>query len=127
MKISRTPNEISMSLSHTIERILHKFDSYNSKPIFISNDSSISLKKNTSEPVFQLKYSQFIGSLLYIFNKTKPDISYAAGRLSRYNSNPNREYWTTLERVFRYLRGTIGYYLTYIRYPDIIEGYNDAN
>jgi len=92
MKISRTPNEISMSLSHTIERILHKFDSYNSKPIFISNDSSISLKKNTSEPVFQLKYSQFIGSLLYISNRIRPDISYAIGRLSRYTRNPNREH-----------------------------------
>jgi len=32
MKISRTPNEISLSLSHSIERMLHMFDFYNSKP-----------------------------------------------------------------------------------------------
>ena len=85
------------------------------------------MKKNTSEPVSQLKYSQLIGSLLYIFNRTRPDISYAVDRLSRYTSNPGREYWTALERVFRYLRSTIGYCLTYIEYPDVIEGYNDGN
>ena len=42
-------------------------------------------------------------------------------------SNPSREHWTVLERVFRSLRDTIGYYLTYTEYPDVIEGYSDAN
>jgi len=49
------------------------------------------------ELVSQLEYSQLICSLLYIFNRTKPGISYAVGRLSRYTSNPNTEYWTALE------------------------------
>ena len=77
MKIFRIPNEISLSLAHSIERKLYKFDFYNTKLIFTFYDSSIALKKNTSEPVSQLKYSQLIGSLLYIFNRNKPDISYA--------------------------------------------------
>ena len=77
MKIFKTPNGISLSLSHSIERILHKFDFYNSKPISIPYDSSIALKKNMGESVSQLKYSQLIGSLLYISNRTRPDISYA--------------------------------------------------
>jgi len=47
--------------------------------------------------------------------------------LSRYISNSRREHWTALERVLRYLRGAIGYCLTYIGYPDVIEGYSDAN
>ena len=54
MKISRIPNEISLSLAHNIERI------YNSKPISTLYDSSISLKKNMGEHVSQLKYSQLI-------------------------------------------------------------------
>jgi len=91
IKISRTPNGIAMSVSHNIERILHKFDFYNSKPISTPYDSSIPLKKNTGEPMSQLEYSQLIGSLLYIFNKTRPDISHAVGKLSRYTtSNPSR-------------------------------------
>jgi len=47
--------------------------------------------------------------------------------LSRYTSNPSKEHWTILEIVFRYLRGTIGYCLTYIGYPDVIKGCRDAN
>jgi len=68
-----------------------------------------------------------IGSLLYISNRTRPDISYVVSRLSRYTSIPSREHWIALERVFRYLRGTIGYSLTYTEYPNIIKGYSDAN
>jgi len=68
--------------------MLHKFDFYNSKPISIPYDSSIALKKNTDEHVSQLKYSQVIGSLLYISNRTRPNIFYAVGRLSKYTSNP---------------------------------------
>jgi len=83
MKIIRTPDGISLSLAHNIEIILHKFDFYNSKPISTPYDSSIALKKNTSEPVSQLKYSQLKGSLLYIFNRIRPDISYATCRLNR--------------------------------------------
>ena len=84
MKISKTSNRTSLILAHSIERMLHKFEFYNSKPISTPYDSSIALKKNTGEPVSQLKYSQLIGSLLYISYRTRPDISYAAGKLSRY-------------------------------------------
>jgi len=100
---------------------------FTTKPIFTPYDSSIVLKKNTGELVSQLKYSQLIGSLLYISNRIRPDISYAIDGLSWYTNNPSREHWTELERVFRYLRGTIGYCLTYTRYPNIIKEYSDAN
>ena len=63
MKISRTPNGISLSLAHIIKRMLHKSDFYNTKSISIPYDFSIALKKNTGESVSQLKYSQLICSL----------------------------------------------------------------
>ena len=69
IKISRTPDRISLSLSHSIERMLHKFNFYDSKPISTPFDSSIALKKNTGEPVSQLNYSQLIDSLIYISNR----------------------------------------------------------
>jgi len=61
----------------------------------------------------QVKYSQLISSLLYVSNRTRLDIAYTVGRLIWYTINPNKEYQTALERVFRYLRGIIGYYLIY--------------
>src|SRR5436190_23800965 len=100
IKISRTSNKISLSLSHSIEKMLHKFEFCNSKPISTPYDSSIALKKNLGEPVYQLKYSQLIGSLLYISKRTRPYISYAVSGLSRYTSNPSKEHWTALEREY---------------------------
>jgi len=41
MKISKTSDGISLSLAHIIERMLHKFDFYNFKPISIPYNSSI--------------------------------------------------------------------------------------
>jgi len=92
MKIFKISNGISLILAHSIERILYKFDFNNSKPIFTPYDYSIALKKNTGEPMSQLKNSQLICLLLYIFNKTRLDISYAVGRLNKYTNNPSREY-----------------------------------
>ena len=63
IKISKSSDGISLSLAHNTERMLHKFDFYNSKSIYTPYDSSIPLK-NTGEPVSQLKYSQLIGSLI---------------------------------------------------------------
>jgi len=51
--------------------------------------------------VSQLKYFQLINLLLYISNRTRPDISNAMGRLSSYTNNPSREHLTALKRVFQ--------------------------
>jgi len=83
--------------------MLHKIDFFKCKYVSTLTDSSIALKKNTGKPVSQLEYSQLISSLLYLSNMTRLDITYVISRLNRYTSNPNREHWTALERVFRYL------------------------
>ena len=46
---------------------------------------------------------------MYLMNCTKPDIAYAVGRLSRYTQSPNKDHWTVVRRVLKYLRGTINY------------------
>ena len=92
MKKSMDHRGISLSLSHNIEKILHKYDFYHCKSISTPYDSLVSLKKNKGDPVSQLKYFQLIGSLLYVSNKTRPDIAYAVGKLSRHSSNNSIEY-----------------------------------
>ncbi|KAI3503229.1 hypothetical protein L1887_31668 [Cichorium endivia] len=56
-----------------------------------------------------------------------PDLAFAIIRLSRYTSNPSVEHWKSITRVLRYLRYTRTYGLHYTRYPEVIEGYSDAN
>jgi hypothetical protein len=58
---------------------------------------------------------------------TRSDISYAVSKLSRFVSNPGDDHWCALERVLRYLKGTISYGIHYTGYPRVLEGYCDAN
>jgi hypothetical protein len=74
-----------------------------------------------------LRYSQIIGSLMYLASATRLDISFATSKLSRFTSNPGNAHWCAPEHVMRYLRGTTTYGLHYTRYLDVLEGYSDAN
>ena len=64
---------------------------------------------------------------MYLMNCTRLDLAYVVSRLSKYTSNPGKSHWTTIIRVLRYLRHTQNYGLHYMRYPAVLEGYNDAN
>jgi hypothetical protein len=85
------------------------------------------LRKNKNEPTDQLRYSQIVGSLMYLASATRPDISFAMSKLSRFMSNPGIDLWHALERVMRYLCDTISYEIHYLGHPAVLEGYSDAN
>jgi hypothetical protein len=42
-------------------------------------------------------------------------------------SNPGDDHWHALERVLRYLKGTMSYEIHYSGHPAVLEGYSDAN
>jgi hypothetical protein len=56
-----------------------------------------------------------------------PDILSAVSKLSRFVSNPRDNHWCALERVLRYLKGTMSLGIHYTGYPIVLEGYYDAN
>ena len=62
---------------------------------------------------------------MYLMNCTR--LAYAVGRLSRYTQSPNKDHWTIVRRVLKYLRGTINYGLCYSGFPSVLERFSDAN
>jgi len=58
-------------------------------------------------------YLSAVGGLMWLATQTRPDIAYACGVLSRFSSNPNPSHWTAVKHLFRYLKGTLDYKLTY--------------
>ena len=42
-------------------------------------------------------------------------------------SNPGTDHWHALERVMRYLAGTMSYEIHYSGHPAMLEGYSDSN
>ncbi|GJY43905.1 zinc finger, CCHC-type containing protein [Tanacetum coccineum] len=127
IKIKRENKGIVITQSHYIEKILKKFNREDCSPVSTPMDPVEKLKPNTGKPVDQLEYSRAIGCLMYAMTSTRPDIAYAVGRLSRFTSNPSRQHWQAITRVFKYLKGTMNYGLSYMGYPSVLEGYSDAS
>nr|GEW03568.1 zinc finger, CCHC-type [Tanacetum cinerariifolium] len=126
IKIKRENKGIVVTQSHYIKKILKKFNhedcSSMSTPIGLVEN----IKLNTGKPVDQLEYSRAIGCLMYAMTSSRPDIAYEVDRLSRFTSNPSRQHWHAITRVFKYLKGTINYGLSYIGYPRVLEAYSDV-
>ena len=99
-----------------MEKVLSRFDYIDSKLSPTPYDPSVMLRKNRKIAKDQLRYSQIIGSLMYLASATRPDISFAVSKLSRFMSNPGTDHWHALERVMRYLAGTMSYGIHYSRH-----------
>lgn len=71
-------------------------------------------------------YQELIGSLLYLSTGTRPDLSFAVGRLSRYVAAPTADHMAAAKTVLRYLCGTPDLSLMYRGSGELI-GYCDAD
>ena len=60
-----------------------------------------------------IPYASAVGSLIYVMLCTRPDICFAVGMVSRYQSNPDPEHWITANHILKYLRRTKDYMLIY--------------
>jgi hypothetical protein len=127
IKLTKSEDGITLNQSHYAEKILSRFGFEECKISPTPYDVSIKLRKFKGEEKDQLRYSQIIGSLMYLVGATRPDISYAVSKLSRFTSNQGDDHWKALERVLRYLRGTTSFGIHYSRYPPSLEGYSDSN
>nr|GEX95856.1 zinc finger, CCHC-type [Tanacetum cinerariifolium] len=127
IKIKRENKGIVITQSHYIEKILKKSNRDDCFSMSTPMDLVEKLKPNTGKLVDQLEYSRAIGCLMYAMTSTRPDIAYLIGRLSRFTSNHSRQHSKAITRVFKYLRGTMNYGLSYVGYPSVLEAYSDAS
>jgi hypothetical protein len=100
--------------------MLENFGMADCKPVSTPMNPGITLTKSMGPPPdapedrkFRSTYLSAVGSLLYLSTMTRPDISYAVGVLARFNSNPGQQHWTAVKHLFRYIKGTLDYKLTF--------------
>jgi hypothetical protein len=84
------------------------------------------------EDMSRVPYASAFSSLMYAMVCARLGIAHAVGVLSRYMSKLGKEHWTTIKRVFRYLRGTASYGLCYQGRPVLdrvldIHGFVDVD
>lgn len=77
----------------------------------------------------EFPYRQAIGSLMYFMIGTRPDLAYIVGMLSRFMERPQIEHWNAVKRIFRYLKGTTNYGISFgLNTNDAnVIGYSDAD
>ncbi|KAK6149390.1 hypothetical protein DH2020_016915 [Rehmannia glutinosa] len=98
---------LALSQASYIDKILAKFNMENSK--------------KGSLPF------RHVGSLMYAMLCTRPDICYAVGVVSRYQSNPGEEHWVAVKHILKYLRRTRDYMLVYSSGSLETIGYTDSD
>ena len=128
IKLLREGNgEVTLVQSHYVKKVLNHFGYSECTPSPTPYDPNVLLRKNRRIAHDQLRYYQIVGSLMYLASATRPDISFAVSKLSRFVLNLGDTHWQALERVLRYLKRTMSYDIHYTRYPRVLEGYCDAN
>jgi hypothetical protein len=127
IKVIKGENWITLTQSRYVEKVLSHFGYKDSKPSPTPYDPNLILRKNKRIGRNQLRYSQMIGSLMYLASVTRPDILFAVSKLSQFTSNPGDDHWRALEQVMHYLVGTMDYRIHYSGYPAVLEGYSDVN
>ena len=99
-------------------------------PIAKGEGLSLKLCPKTPEEVNEMKnvpYASAVGSLMYAMMCTRPDICYAVGLVSRYQSNPGQAHWKAVKRILRYLKGTANYTICYQGRDLRLMGYTDTD
>ena len=117
-----------------IENALKRFELLDANSTKTPLPAGIHLEKS-EEPVAldtKTSYQQIIRTLIYAAIGTRPDITFAATRLSRFNNNPTEEHIKYARYVVCYLKGTKELKIKYdgssdaglIRYSDSDWGEN---
>jgi hypothetical protein len=110
--------------------MLKKYGLQQAKTVSTPADMSVKLKKDDgiSNRVDPIHYQSMVGSLLYAAIATRPDIAYAVGAVSKFNSNPSQAHLTAVKRIMQYLKGTIDVAIEYRKSDtERLIGYADAD
>ena len=125
---------LALSQALYINKILAKFSMENSKRGTLPFRHGVHLSKEKSpktlkqkERMSRIPFALAVGSLMYAMLCTRPDICYAMGIVSRYQSYPGEEHWIAVKHILKYLRRTRDYMLVYSSGSLETIGYTDSD
>jgi len=107
---------------------------HHSKPVDtpVEKGLTLSLDKcpktdQEKEKMKNVPYASSVGSLMYAMLCTQPDICFAVGLVSRYQSNPGPTHRQAVKRIMRYLCGTTDLVLCYQGGDLKLRGYSNVD
>ena len=133
LDISEGDEWIHLSSKGMIDDLLKKYQFENSRHVATPMDHNQTFIPNEDDKASvedQKMFSSLMGSLLYIANTFRPDISYSVSVLSQFTSNPSNDHIRAVKRILRYLNGTRDYGLIFTKDQkenSDLRGYTDAD
>jgi len=125
---------LSLCQKAYIEKVLERFRMHFSKPVDTPVEKGLTLSleqcpttDDEKQKMSNVSYAGAVGSLMYAMLCTRPDICFAVGLVSRYQSNLGTAHWQAVKRIMRYLRGTTDLVLCYQGGDLKLRGYSDVD
>ncbi|UYV79268.1 hypothetical protein LAZ67_17001872 [Cordylochernes scorpioides] len=122
MNIMNKDEGLILSQHDYIECVLKKYNMLDAKPVTTPIVGAVKIDpilENKSEGNFP--YREAVGSLLYLANKTRPDVAYAVGYESRSMHEPTNQDIQNVKRTMRYLKQTKTFGLHYSKQDEDME------
>ncbi len=105
--------------SSYIAKVLETFKMQNCKsastPLPLNLDLSLKDSPDEVDPDLQSEYRAIVGSLMYLYQWTRPDLGFAVTFLSRYLHKPGIKHLQVAKHTLRYLQGTKNLGIRYTR------------
>ena len=127
MEVNCTPGRISMNQTQYITKIIEQFGMAQASPSPVPCIQTDFVPTDQDTPYTGDDYKSLLGSLLYISNGTRPDISYAVCLCARYASAPLTRHYRALRRILKYLLGTKHLGLVYSATDFSLNTYADSS
>ncbi len=132
---------ITIKQKHFILTALERYGMSDCAPVTTPMDPNVKLTKEPEDAdlseMKDIPYQGAVGTLLYLALGTRGDIAFAVQAVSQFCTRPGPAHWTAIKRIFRYLKGSLDYGITYGRkgepstrmyYDNFrLEGYSDAD
>jgi hypothetical protein len=132
----RDAKRLWLSQAGYVKKVLERFSMENAK--LVSTPLANHFRLSTSqcpktveeiEDMSKVPYASAVGCLMYAMVCTKLDLAHAVSVVSKYMANPGKQHWDAVKWIFRYLKGTTDYDITFVRQKSDLSvvGYVDAD
>ena len=76
----------------------------------------------------KIPYRNAVGAILYLMICTRPDLAFATIQSAKFVEDPRPTHWQAITRIFRYIKGTSDYGITYhASQKFLLEVWTDAD
>lgn len=129
IEIEKNTDCIKLKQSNYCNLILKKFNMVECKSTATPIAAQV---KHVEQETLTSKfpYREAVGSLLYLSNKTRPDLAFTVNYESRHAENPNDQDVVNIKRTMRYIKGTINKGIVYKcdnSFIDKLEAFCDSD